>query len=184
MTGTVTDLSGRTFNNITVFQYAVWALDIDMWNMVLKYLDGPSALAQLHSLETTPTHYSQYGAHYDITPLITKTQEYLNNYEKWNYNKCCQYWQKEVGGAQRLCPAWLIYAWCEKGGDVAWVKKDLANIHVTRQYDQGHLTWWFTQNYNDGLGVGSSWGCVRGESKITRCAGASGDLQACRDRVF
>ena len=40
MTGTVTDLSDRTFNNITVFQYAAWALDIGMWNLILKYLDN------------------------------------------------------------------------------------------------------------------------------------------------
>ena len=56
MTGTVTDLSNRKFNNITIFQYAVWALDIDMWNMILKYLDKQSALSQLQSLATNHTN--------------------------------------------------------------------------------------------------------------------------------
>ena len=123
MTGTVTDLSERTFNNITGFQYAVWALDIAMWNLILKYLDNATALFQLQSIEAAPEKYSRHGAHYNITPLITKTREYLDNLDKWDYKKCCQYWQKEVGGEQRKCPAWLIYTWCEKGKDVAWVKK-------------------------------------------------------------
>ena len=81
MTGTVTDLSDRTFNNITVFQYAAWALDIEMCEVILKYLDNASALSQLNSLETNPTKYSQYGAHYDITPLVTKTRNISITYE-------------------------------------------------------------------------------------------------------
>jgi hypothetical protein len=168
MTGTVTDLSGRKFNNITVFQYAVWALDMDMWNMVLKYLDKQSALSQLQSLETNHTNYSQHGTYYDIAPLITKTKTYFDNYSKWDDNKREQYWQKEVGEAQRLCPAWLIYAWCEEGKDVAWVKKDLANIHVERQYEKGHLSWWFTK-FTLLVDVGgiSKWSCCRGTER--RC---------------
>ena len=66
-----------------------------------------------------------------------------------------------MGGAQRLCPAWLIYAWCEQGDSVAWDKKDLANIHVERQYEKEHLKWWFTSQYNGGCGVGSKWSCSR-----------------------
>src|SRR5690554_3177705 len=31
--GKVTDCSGRTFNNISVFEYALWALDKHMWTM-------------------------------------------------------------------------------------------------------------------------------------------------------
>lgn len=34
--GNVTDWSGRTFNNITAFQYAVWALDFKMIKKMLK----------------------------------------------------------------------------------------------------------------------------------------------------
>ena len=32
--GTVTDHANRTFNYITGFQYAVWALDWHMWSMI------------------------------------------------------------------------------------------------------------------------------------------------------
>ena len=36
---TVTDPANRTFNNITGFQYAVWALDWHMWSMIQKYFE-------------------------------------------------------------------------------------------------------------------------------------------------
>ncbi len=75
-TGTVTDLSNRTFKNITVFQYAVWALDIEMWDVILNYLDKPSACTQLQLLEACPENYSQYGANYDITPYNQNLDKY------------------------------------------------------------------------------------------------------------
>src|SRR5690349_11294377 len=42
----VTDLSNRTFKDITGFQYAVWALDWHMWTMIRKYLPNDDARAQ------------------------------------------------------------------------------------------------------------------------------------------
>jgi len=162
MKGTIKDLSGRTFTNTSAFQYAAWALDIEMCELMLKHFDRSGASAadtQLTELEKTP---GTNGAHYDIDPLLRKTQEYLSNYREWDYEKCCQYWQKEVGGEQRKCPAWLIYAWCEKGYDVAWVKKDLKNIKVVRQYNEGHIKWWFEEKYDGGCGVGTTFACVRG----------------------
>ncbi len=96
-----------------------------------------------------------------LLPLVTKTKTYVDNYAKWNDDQCANYWQKEVGGEQRKCPAWLIYAWSEEGEDVAWTKKDV-NRKIKREYDKNRLEWWFTENYNNGRGVGSSWAVVRG----------------------
>jgi hypothetical protein len=36
--GRIIDLSGREFERITAFQYALWALDWHMWTMIQKYL--------------------------------------------------------------------------------------------------------------------------------------------------
>ncbi len=36
---------------------------------------------------------------------------------------------------------------CEVGTEVAWVKNDLKNIKVMRQYDKEHLKWWFSSEY-------------------------------------
>ena len=153
----ITDLSERTFYQITAFQYAVWSLDVDMWNLFLKYLDSPTALSQLQSLEASHENYSKHGMHYDIAPLIAKTRTYLDNYRNWNEGKRCQYWQKEVGSEQRQCPAWLIYAWCEQGMDVAWTKNQAVK-KITRQYDKAQLSWWFTKEYMNGKGTGSNVG--------------------------
>jgi len=177
---TITDLSDRTFYNITGLQYAAWALDIEMCELILKNVDNAStgvADTQLSELEKDPWGH---GLHYDISPLVKKTQEYFNNHRNWTDDKSCQYWQKEVGGEQRKCPAWLIYAWREEdeeGKEAAWVKKDLKNIKVVRQYEKGHLKWWFEQEYNGGKGVGSTWGCIRGERwwgvMVAGCDGSS-----------
>jgi hypothetical protein len=66
--GNVTDYSGRKFYNITAFQYALWAYDRHMWNMLLKYFPGNKieekdhALEQLQKLEN---RYGYWGRHYD-----------------------------------------------------------------------------------------------------------------------
>ncbi len=65
--GTVTDLSNRTFEHITAFQYAVWARDWHMWTMLLKYLSEEEATLQLHSLETNGT---EHGTQFDFGTLI------------------------------------------------------------------------------------------------------------------
>jgi ribosomal protein L36 len=163
----ITDRSDRTFN-CTGFQYAVWALDFEMCEVFRKYLDNPNAALQIKALEKEPGKYSVHGAHYDMTSLIEKTQIYVNNYYSWDSNQCGQYWQKEVGGEQRKCPAWLIYAWREEGEHVAWVKKDFVNCKVIRRYDKNWLDWWFTYGINGGKGVGSSWAVYRG--RMIGCA--------------
>ena len=159
-TGTVKDLSDRTFTNITVLQYAAWALDSEMCELIMQYAEAHNSSIQLKALAEEPAYYSPHGASYDFTPLVTKTKTYVNNCAKWDYEKCCQYWQKEVGGEQRKCPAWLIYAWSEEGADVAWTKQDV-NRKINREYDKHRLVWWFTQNFNNGRGVGSAWAVWR-----------------------
>ena len=66
-----------------------------------------------------------------------------------------------MGGEQRKCPAWLIYAWSEEGSNVAWTKKN-PNRKIKREYEKHRLDWWFTESYNNGQGVGSSWALLRG----------------------
>ncbi len=170
--GTVTDLSDRTFREITVFQYAAWACDIEMCELILNFLDNQSALDQLTDLEKNPNKYSDYGAHFDISLYTTKSKEYIKNYSSWDDDEREPYWQKEVGGGQRQFPAWLVYAMCEKGENVAWVKKDMKNMKITRQYEEEHLKWWFDKEYNGGK-LGSTWGAYRG--RLRSCAGGTGD---------
>ncbi len=60
--GTVTDLSGRTFENITALQYAVWALDTYMWQMLIKYIPLKDAADQLKD-RATASWAKRYGIH-------------------------------------------------------------------------------------------------------------------------
>ena len=50
--GAVTDPAKRTFKDISGFQYAVWALDWHMWNMIRKYLPLESAIEQAKKFGT------------------------------------------------------------------------------------------------------------------------------------
>lgn len=107
-TRTVKDLSDRPFNQITALQYAAWALDREMCDLIMRYAGEHDSAIQLKALWEAPEHYSAHGASYDITPLIKKTETYLNNWCEWKDDERCRYWQKDVGGEQRKCPAWLI----------------------------------------------------------------------------
>jgi hypothetical protein len=162
VTETVTDRSNRTFTGITAFQYALWALDIEMCELILKYLDKVHAANQINALEEDPNRYSSHGSYYDMTLLINKTEAYLRNRQFLVPNKRPEFWTKEVGTVQRLCPAWLIYAWIEERPQsekqsIAWATQDFVNKKVTRQYEKNRLDWWFL----DGGGVGSTWAAVR-----------------------
>ncbi len=100
--GTVTDLSQRTFEHITAFQYAVWARDWHMWTMLLKYLPQEEAILQLHSLEI---HGTEHGTHFDFSSLIGAYEMLGQNWDNWDYNQCKIHWIKRVGGKQLLAPA-------------------------------------------------------------------------------
>jgi len=164
------DLSDREFKDMTVFQYAAWALDMEMCEEILPYLEGPIASVQLKALEGQPDTYSAHGPHYDFTPLIESTQKYLDNYSQWNNDQRCQVWQQEVGGAQRQCPAWYWYLWTEQGKDVAWTKQDV-NRPYQRKYESGvndyGLTWAFNYSSDNGVnkGVGGNWAVARGKTQ-------------------
>ena len=75
-TGTVTDRSGRTFNNITVLQYAAWALDAEMVALIIPYVGAHHSAVQMKALAEASQTYSTHGASYDVTPLVNKYQTY------------------------------------------------------------------------------------------------------------
>lgn len=54
--GEVTDLSKRTFEKITAFQYAVWALDWRMWEIMLMFLPKEDARLQYNELQEGGVH--------------------------------------------------------------------------------------------------------------------------------
>lgn len=156
---TFTDLSGRMFIQATAFQYAAWALDTDMWNVLLTYFeDKADASEQLDQLERSPEDLGTNGSHYDLQKLIDVGQEYLNKYDSWPYEKRRSYWQKSVGKEQWRCPAWLMYTWYEKGETVYWTTKDVKRP-VKR--DPAAINC-FTEKIHNGGKLGVTWGVWRG----------------------
>ena len=109
--GDVTDLSKRTFKNITGFQYAVWALDWHMWTMIRKYLPPEEAQRQAQGFETG-AWVIQHGVHANLNTLIQAYQTTLDLYNAGKYAEANTAWVRQVGGAQLLLPAHVVNEYC------------------------------------------------------------------------
>ena len=109
--GTVKDLSGREFKQITAFQYALWAMDWHMWTMIQKYLPQELQAEQLKELEAKGT---AYGKHFSLQGLTGALQTYVDNSEKaWKSGqRATDHWCKVVGGEQKLLPAHVVNEYC------------------------------------------------------------------------
>jgi hypothetical protein len=111
LSGTVTDLSGRTFTGITAFQYAVWALDWHMWTMLRKYMPFASAAKQAQSMETG-IWVKEHGLSASWQNLIDAIQKYINLCNGASLKKATTQWKTQVGMAQRLLPAHVVNEYC------------------------------------------------------------------------
>lgn len=108
--GNVTDYSLRTFNGITAFQYALWALDRHMWTMLLKYLPREEATKQLHDHIHNQTSYKDsHGGSYDFAPLINALKAYLNGFHNQIEN---EHRSEMINRAQRLVPVHVVNEYC------------------------------------------------------------------------
>ena len=120
--GSVIDPSGRLFKNIKPFELLIWTMDVRyMANMVLdcvrraekgdeiriELLKQYKAVVEDFDAEkkTGGVHYTLNGEkhhekHFDFQPLIKALDTYVKNYDSWSYEKCVDYWCKEVGKEQ------------------------------------------------------------------------------------
>jgi hypothetical protein len=159
--GTITDLSKRTFKNITAFQYALWALDWHMWKMLLKYMLPEEALVQYQELEDKGT---VHGKHFSLTPLIEALNSYVENYSGWyaaqNWTAMATYWYRQVGGAQLLLPAHVAQEYCHPSRSFSPVPNfEEANLPRSLKL-YGEQEEWYTATYNGGW-LGEKFGVCR-----------------------
>ncbi len=155
--GDITDLSRREFKQITAFQYAYWALDIEMCELILKYLAKEEAKEQLIVLqEKRPDIVSIHGIHFSLETYLGALKKYLDNYHSWNSSfdqggeeALADCWCLEVGGAQRGFPVWMIMLMSEEGGDVAWVNK---NLGLGFQRNEKYIKEWYSISETNRLG--------------------------------
>ena len=121
--GTFTDYSGRTFN-CTAYEYAYWAKDTHMCRMLEANMDENTKAAMLvkvTAIDTVGLTYEQHGhvvehsKHFDMTPLKTALQNYVNGYDAWdaanNYDAMRAAWM-QVGLAQRDLPVHVVNEYC------------------------------------------------------------------------
>jgi hypothetical protein len=121
--GNVTDYSGRTFKNITAYEYAYWAMDTHMCRMLERHMDEATKteiLARCEVIERDGLTYKQDSLvknekHFNFKPLITAYTQYLEIYPTWiipgNYDAVEAAWMA-VGMAQRALPVHVMNEYC------------------------------------------------------------------------
>ncbi|WP_157698239.1 leucine-rich repeat domain-containing protein [Legionella clemsonensis] len=126
--GSVIDCSGRSFEHISGFEYALWALDKHMWRTMLECLPQnekrKEALTKLrsqyHQIDTEGISYWLHGKkftekHFNFETTIIKALQArvnLNAPETKDWDAIDKQWEKDVGGAQQLLPMHVVYEYC------------------------------------------------------------------------
>ena len=113
MFGDLTDCAEREFKQITGFQYAVWALDWHMWNMILKYMPLEIIKEQLNNLKNG-SWVKEHGISLSWQPLIEAMEQYINNCGPWFSQMCNNTYWNQVGNAQLTLPAHVIQEFSRK----------------------------------------------------------------------
>jgi hypothetical protein len=158
--GTVMDLSGREFKDITAFQYALWALDWHMWTMIQKYLPKKSQAEQLQALESKGTDHGKY---FSLKELTDALQVYVDNAKEWNLDEqAVDQWCKKVGGAQTRLPAHVVNEYCRGDRPFGYCPQEceakLPRTRASRVVDSTQPkmvegTWFIPPSSKDGLGA-------------------------------
>lgn len=127
--GKVTDCSGREFENVSGFEYALWALDKHMWAKMIACIpqneEGRKIFAQLiaqyNKVNTEGVTYKLNGKtiienHFDFESTIIKelqTQvDLINAPGVKNWDVIDKQWREGVGGAQKLLPMHVVDEYC------------------------------------------------------------------------
>ena len=129
--GRVTDCSGRVFENISGFEYAIWALDKHMWAIMLgclvqnqeqkQYIDT-LLLQYIQCKQTGITYWHNNKkvteTHFNFQKtIINELQEqvdFFNRVGLINLAEAEKQWIQGVGGAQALLPMHVVDEYCSK----------------------------------------------------------------------
>lgn len=127
--GAVTDCSGREFENISGFEYALWALDKHMWAAMIACIpqneEGRKVFAQLiaqyNKVNADGVTYKLNGKtitekHFDFNNTIMKelqTQvDSINAPGDKNWDAIDKQWIEGAGSAENLFPIHVVYEYC------------------------------------------------------------------------
>lgn len=176
--GTFTDYSGRTFN-CTAYEYAYWAKDSHMRQMLRTHMapdTGAAIQDRIDVLKRDGLTYKQKGIvveHsklFDMTPLITALQNYVNEYNAWDeandVDAMKAAWM-EVGKAQCDLPIQVINEYFRP--DRSFDPLPTFDVNegklprVTMYYNfSGHQVSLYPLVVSDSSGLGRDFGLLRG----------------------
>lgn len=122
-----TDCSGRTFSNISAFEFTLWALDTRymvamMFNCLHMNKTGIKLAAKL---QEQYAYHKKHGVtyhldgqtitenHFDLSVLKNALHAYVNNFDNWTLAEREKHWCTVVGKAQCYLPAHIMQHFCE-----------------------------------------------------------------------
>lgn len=125
----VTDCSGRTFDNVSSFEYALWGLDKHMWAVMLACVpqneEGnmifAKLIAQYNKVNTNGVTYRLNGKtiteqHFNFKNTIIKElqiqEDLINVPGADNRDAIDNQWREGVGAAQKLLPVHVVDEYC------------------------------------------------------------------------
>lgn len=161
-----TDCTGRIFLKISGFQYALWALDMHMWDMMIKVEKNLEAwnilLAQYTEVAQAKVRYLLdtneviSEQHYDFL-IVDALEKHANYFERpleeiTNWDEMQKQWQIEVGSAQFKAPVHIALAYS-------------SNEPFTKDYDVTQPPeftdeHWFSKAYNNNK-LGKNFGMIK-----------------------
>jgi hypothetical protein len=118
MSGSVTDLSGRSFHKITPFQYALWLMRWQMWEMMRPHLGDEEAHRQFQELETYSTDHGRCFKFLGIKRALITLNDPLSLWgkdERVAREEKNRYFVETFGREQLFLPVWVIQRICQKG---------------------------------------------------------------------
>ncbi|AUH73271.1 F-box protein [Legionella sainthelensi] len=127
--GKVTDCSGRIFDKISAFEYAIWALDKHMWTIMIACIpcneEGRKVfehlITQYTKVETDGITYrlnekTIAEKHFDFENTLIKELQtqvgLVTALGDINWDAAKNQWREGVGGAQKLVPMHVVYEYC------------------------------------------------------------------------
>jgi hypothetical protein len=141
----------RVFQNISGWQYAIWAGDIHMCRMIKRCLfEAPNVqdlikMAKIQYREVrqggprSDFDADHHGKAFDLIPLIEAMKIYDKNYHFWSIGQNESYWCKVIGGLQRKLPVYIINEYCRPSSGRPSSGRPSSDWFFARIYDNGKM---------------------------------------------
>ncbi len=175
--GTITDYSGRTFKNITAYEYAYWAKDTHMCRMLERHMDANTATI-MHQrcldIDKNGLTYEQRGVviehsrHFDLTSLKSALHDYVDGYDNWLATRDLPAMEAAwmaVGMAQRDVPVHVANEYCRSDRSFlprpAFNEETLPRNLKFYNYNTGCEASWFPLVVSASSGLGVDFALIR-----------------------